>query len=72
VRRSGVVPVHLGTLRALDRALALDVAQLDRLVLSDRAAEEARQVVGRFQRFHVGVELRSQRFLDRMGLGGPV
>lgn len=72
LRRSGLVPVHLGTLRALERALALDVAQLDRLILSDRATEEARQVVSRFQRYHVGIELRSQRFLDRMGLGGPV
>jgi DNA repair protein RecO (recombination protein O) len=72
VRRSGLVPVHLGTLRALERALSLEVAQLDRLVLSDRAIREARQVVGRFQRYHVGVEIRSQRFLDRMGLGGPV
>ena len=66
MRRTGLVPVHLGTLRALDRALALDVAQLDRLILSARALEEARAVVGRFERFHVGVELRSQRFLDRM------
>ena len=65
-RRSGVLPVHLGTLRALDRALELDVHRLDRLVLSARAIEEARSVVARFQRFHVGVELRSQRFLDRM------
>jgi len=68
-RRSGVLPVHVGTLRALDRALALDAGQLDRLILSARAVEEARSVVGRFQLFHVGVELRSQRFLDRM-LGG--
>jgi DNA repair protein RecO (recombination protein O) len=65
-RRSGVLPVHLGTLRALDRALELDVRQLDRLILSARAVEEARAVVSRFQRFHVGVELRSQPFLDRM------
>jgi DNA repair protein RecO (recombination protein O) len=72
VRRSGLVPVHLGTLRALERALALEVAQLDRLILNERTTREARQVVGRFQRYHVGVELRSQRFLDRMGLGGPV
>jgi len=68
-RRSGVVPVHVGTLRALERALELDVRSLDRLILSARAIDEARTIVGRFQRFHVGVELRSQRFLDRM-LGG--
>jgi hypothetical protein len=71
-RRGGVVPVHVGTLRTLERALALEVRSLDRLILSPLAVAEARLVVGRFQRFHVGVELRSQRFLDRMGLGGPV
>ena len=65
-RRSDLVPVHLGTLRALERALELDVASLDRLLLSPAALEEARHLVGRFQRFHVGVELRSQRFLERM------
>ncbi len=64
--REGLLPVHLGTLRALDRALALDVSSLDRLVLSPAMLDEARRVVGRFQRFHVGVELHSQRFLERM------
>ncbi len=77
-RRSGVLAVHVGTLRALDQGLALDVRRLDRLILSARALEEARQIVGRFQRFHVGVELSSQRFLDRMlpcagkARGGPL
>lgn len=66
VRRTGLVPVQLGTLRALERGLALEVRQLDRLVLSRRGQEDARRVVERFQRFHVGVELQSQRFLDRM------
>jgi DNA repair protein RecO (recombination protein O) len=66
LRRTGVLSVHLGTLRALDRALTLDVSRLDRLILPAHALAEARQVVGRFQRFHVGVELRSERFLDRM------
>jgi len=64
--RSGVLPAHLGTLRALERGLALEVGQLDRLVLPPAALVEARQLVGRFQRFHVGVELRSQRFLERL------
>ena len=65
-QRTGVLPAHLGTLRALERGLALEVDQLDRLVLSPAALAEARQLVGRFQRFHVGVELRSQRFLERL------
>ncbi len=63
-RVEGLLPVHLGTLRALERGLQLEIDQLDRLALSPTALVEARQLVSRFQRFHVGVELRSERFLD--------
>ena len=66
LRRTGRLPVQLGTLRALEQGLALEIRHLDRLVLSPRALVEARQIVERFQRFHVGVELQSRRFLDRM------
>jgi hypothetical protein len=58
--------VHRGTLRALEQGLSWELSQLDRLVLSPRALEEARRLVGRFQRFHLGVELRSERFLQEM------
>ena len=39
---------------------------LDRLVLPPRALLEARRLVAQFQRFHLGLELRSERFLDQM------
>ena len=61
-----LLPVHLGTLRALEQGLRLGVARSDRLALSAQALEEAQRVVSRFQRFHVGVELRSQRFLEEV------
>ena len=62
---SGLLAVQPGTLRALERALALPPEQLDRLVLGPSTLEEARVLLARFQRFHVGVELRSERLLDR-------
>ena len=62
---SGLLAIQLGTLRALERALRLRPEQLDRLVLGERTLEEARVLLARFQRFHVGVELRSERLLDR-------
>jgi DNA repair protein RecO (recombination protein O) len=55
--------VHLGTLRALEQGLRLPIAEIHRLNLPPRALAEAVQLVGRFQRYHVGVELRSERFL---------
>jgi DNA repair protein RecO (recombination protein O) len=62
----GLLRVHLGTLRALKQSLRFDVDQLDRLALSRATVAEARELIRRFQLFHVGVELRSERFLDQM------
>ena len=65
-RLSGLLSVQRGTLRALEQGLRLEPAQLDRLVLSPRALAEAEQLLDRFSRFHVGVELTSERFLREM------
>jgi len=59
----GLLRVHLGTLRALERALHVEIESLGRLELGRRAEREAELIVGRFQRFHVGIELRSELFL---------
>ena len=58
------LPVHLGTLRALEQGLLLGVTKLDRLVMGGREMKEAEELVGRFHRFHVGLELRSEAFLS--------
>jgi DNA repair protein RecO (recombination protein O) len=58
------IPVRLGTLRALDRGLRFELGQLHRLVLGPDALADAQRIVGRFERFHVGVELKSARFLE--------
>ncbi len=64
------IPVHLGTLRALDQSLSFPLANTGRIALSDAALREAQTVIGRFLRFHVGVELRSEGFLEeRLGRG---
>jgi DNA repair protein RecO (recombination protein O) len=58
--------VHLGTLRALEQGLRFPLAELSRVSLTPRALAEAQQIVGRFQRYHVGIELRSERFLTEV------
>jgi len=60
----GVLPVHLGTLRVLQQGLEYDLDRLERLALGPRALAEAEHLVFRFHRFHVGLELRSEKFLD--------
>ena len=59
-----LLPVHVGTLRALERSLAFDLSQVDRIALGGGALREARTLMARFLRFHVGLDLRSERFLE--------
>ena len=63
--------VHRGTLRALDQGLRFELERLDRLVMNRQALEESRRILERFQRYHTGVELRSERFLDEMLAAAP-
>ena len=58
------LPVHLGTLRALDQAARFPLARMGRIALGGDALAEAARLVTRFLGFHVGVELQSRRILD--------
>jgi DNA repair protein RecO (recombination protein O) len=67
-----LLPIHLGTLRVLERSLEFSPDRLARIALGGVALAEARHLVGRFLHFHVGINLRSARFLDEMLPGGPI
>jgi hypothetical protein len=58
--------MRLGTARALEQSLRLPLSALPRLALAGVALDEARRLVARFGRFHLGLELRSERFLDEI------
>ncbi len=64
VRLNGLLPVRRGTLRALEQGLRLDLGRLERLVLPAPALVEAAALLQRFQRFHLGLELRSEPVLE--------
>ncbi len=64
LRLDGLVPVELGTLRSLAAGLACPASELGAIALPPQALAQAARLLFRFQRFHVGVELRSERFLD--------
>jgi DNA repair protein RecO (recombination protein O) len=67
-----LLAVHPGTLRALEQSLRFALPNLGRIALGGGALREARTLVARFLRFHVGLELRSERFLDeRLTLPEP-
>jgi len=70
----GLVPLEMGTLRLLDQGLRAHVSGLAAIGLGADALRQAERLAFRFQRFHVGVELRSERFLNEvipMGPPGP-
>ncbi len=56
----GLLPIHLGTLRALERGLAFGLQDLDRIAMREAEIAEADWLMTRFQRFHLGLELRSE------------
>lgn len=58
-----LLPLHLGTLRALDQGLRLPLDRLGRLALSPGALAEAERLCQQFERFHLGFEPRSETFL---------
>ena len=63
--REGRLRVHLGTLHALDKSLEGEIDRVGRLRLSPQALAEAEEILFRFHRFHMGFELKSQRFLGQ-------
>ena len=65
-RLQGGLPVQLGTLRALEQGLRFELDALGRLALAPAMLAEAARLVRRFGRFHLGIELRSERFLDEI------
>jgi DNA repair protein RecO (recombination protein O) len=70
VRIDDPLPLHLGTLRMLRQALRFEPEQLGRLRVGPDAVAEAERAIARFHRFHLGLHLRSERFLSEI-LGGP-
>ncbi len=64
--------LHLGTLRALAQGLRFELSRLDRLALPPLALAEARRLLSRFARFHLGLELQSERFLNEIVPSGEL
>jgi DNA repair protein RecO (recombination protein O) len=62
----GLVAMELGTLRILEEGMRANAGDLAGIRLDPRSLAQAERMVFRFQRFHVGVELRSGRFLSEM------
>ncbi len=61
-----LIPVHVGTLRALHQSLLLPFDRLGRLAIGPQSLAEAARLISRFTRFHVGLNLKSEPFLDEV------
>jgi len=65
-RPAGGLRVQLGTLRALQASLGFRLDRLGRIGLGTAALREAAELLHRFLRFHIGVELKSERVLAQL------
>jgi len=66
LRLDGLIPIALGTLRLLENGLTSPIDGLAEIEIPPAAMPEAARLVFRFQRFHVGIEMRSERFLEEV------
>jgi len=64
--QEGFLLVHAGTLRSLEQGLALPLEQLHRLRLTGRVLAEAKEILERFQHFHLGLDLKTDAFLEEV------
>lgn len=64
--QEGFLLLHAGTLRSLEQGLALPLDQLHRLRLGGAVLAEAKEILERFQHFHLGLELKTESFLQEV------
>jgi DNA repair protein RecO (recombination protein O) len=65
------LPVSPGTAKTLLMGRDIDLTKMNRLLMSERSAQESRQVLSHFIRHLLGKELKSQQVLNqirKMGL----
>lgn len=59
-------PLSLGTAKLLYQASKLSPERIQRLIFSPQAREESRQIIPQFIRYHLGKELNSYKFLEKI------
>jgi DNA repair protein RecO (recombination protein O) len=59
-------PVSLGTLKLLQQASTMSFNKVQRLVFSSQALEESREFLPQFIQHHLGRELKTLKFLEKM------
>lgn len=64
--QDAAIALSRGTVRLLSRSLRMPVGSLGRLSMGGKMLDEADRAIRSFQRFYLGIELRSQRFVDRL------
>jgi len=59
-------PLSLGTAKLLEQSSRITPERIQRLVYSPQAREESRKIIPRFIRYHLGKELNSYKFLQKI------
>ena len=69
LNKNNLYPVSLGTLKLLEQAGNLTLDKIERLIFSSQALEESREFMPHFVQYHLGKELKSLKFLEKMRSG---
>jgi len=67
----GGTPLSARTRGALHTMLTMPPDRIDRLKLAPGVQGEVRELLRRHIRYHLGVELKTEKFLEKMGRAGP-
>lgn len=60
------MPVSMGTIKTLEMALKIDPLKVPRLVFNRDARDESKNILRGFIRFHIGKELKSLEFIEKI------
>lgn len=64
--KNNLYRISLGTLKLLEQAGNLTLDKIERLFFSPQALEESREVIPRFVQYHLGKELKTLKFFERI------
>ncbi len=68
-KEEGLLPLSAGTAQTLIKTLEMDLDKLSRLVFSQKALDESREILPKFISYQINKDLKSLKFLEEIEKG---
>ena len=66
LNKNNLYPISLGTLKLLEQAGNLSFDKIERLIFSPQALKESRDIMPQFVQYHLGKELKTLKFFEKI------